>query len=104
MEDGKDKSSGGWIEVGMTVLAIVGLLTIVIGGSILIQNVLEEDERTERVERRVIIEEREVDDRECYEERRVVGLFGDRDDSDDDFDAEAEFADDRRTVIICEDW
>ena len=104
--DDSNPNSGSWIELGTAFLAIVGLLTIVIGGSLVIRNGLTEDEPRDRTIR--IVEHEEPEQR-CYEE--VVsgggGLFGDLDDHDDgDFDAEARFADDRerRVVIICEDW
>ena len=109
---GKDTRSGFWIEASMTLLAIIGLLTLVIGGSLLVQRVAGDDDEFERVERREVIREqerverrqvREEPERVCFEERRGGGLFGDRRSNDGDFDAEAEFAGDR-IVVVCEDW
>jgi len=98
-----------WINMVMTGLAIVGLLTIVIGGSLLAANALDgDDDRRERVVR-VVPTEPDETEQVCYEEevRRGGGLFPEDDyEFDDDFDAEAQFASDqgRQIVIICEEW
>lgn len=103
-ETPENPERGSWVEHGMTFLAIVGLLTIVIGGAVVIRNGLS-DERPERIIR-VVEPEPDRSEQVCYEEvvRSGGGLFGDLD--DDDFDAEAQFARDgeRRVVIVCEDW
>ncbi len=101
-EEQPHPNSGSGMDLVFTMLAIVGLLTIVIGGSILIRNALVDEEPRDRIIR---IVERDEPEQVCYEEvvTRGGGLFGDLEDSDD-FDAEAEFADDgRRVIIICED-
>lgn len=97
---------GTWLELGITALATLGLLTLVIGGAILIRSGFDEPERRERILRvQPVPDEPE---QYCYEEvvPRNGGLFGDRDDQGDDFDAEAQFADggERRVIIVCEDW
>lgn len=108
---GSNPNRGAWIELGITALATVGLLTLVIGGSILVRNAMTEDERRERIVR--VQPEPDEPEQYCYEEvtPRNGGLFGDRDDQgadfgQDDFDAEARFADagERRVIIVCEDW
>ena len=100
-------ASGSGFGLGMTMLAIVGLLTIVIGGSVLIQNGLADDDEPRDRIIRIIEPAPDEPERVCYEEvvPRGGGLFGDLE-ADDDFDAEAGFADARgnRVVIVCEDW
>lgn len=98
---------GSEFGLGVTLLAIVGLLTIVIGGSVLIQNGLADDDEPRDRIIRIFEPAPDEPERVCYEEvvPRGGGLFGDLE-ADDDFDAEAGFADARgnRVVIVCEDW
>ena len=93
---------GNWIDLGITVLATVGLLTIVIGGSLLLGELIRDDDQPHRI----IIVDPDEPDQYCYEQVVPVGggLFDDVE--PDDFDAEARFADGRRSrvIVVCEDW
>lgn len=84
-----------WVDGVMAVLATIGVLTLIIGGSVLVRNALvDENSPRERVERVVPREEPWTERDDLCDDARGGGLFGtlDSDDVGDDFDAEAEFA------------